>query len=113
MVSSGRSSWCRGRCQWGSRRWAVEDWGLGGSHGRSGVSVTSVATVHIVIGLLRLGRCYRLRRINVHVVMLSLEERCGGKGQGGACGNQRAALLLQTCGVCTHEGEEGLGLNGV
>ena len=91
----------------------MEGWGLDGRRGRSGVSMSSVATVHVVIGLRRLGGCYRLRWVNVHVVMLSLEERCGGKGQGGACGNQRATLLFQTCGVCTHEGEEGLGLNGV
>ena len=98
-MPNGRSSWCRGRCQWGSLRWAVEVWGLGGSHSKPGVAVTSVTTVHVVISLLRLRGCCRLRRINVHVVLLSLEERCDGKGQGGACGNRRAALMLQTCGV--------------
>ena len=77
------------------------------------MAVSSVPTVHIDVIMWWLRRDRRVRRVDVHVVSLSVEERCNGKGQSGACGDRRAVLLLQSCGIQPHEGQEGLSLNGV
>ena len=121
QVSRGRPSTRRGRCQWGSleRRqwgslqWAMEHWGLGGGYGRPCKAVSGVPAVHVDIVLWWLRWNRRVRRVNVHVVPLSVEERCNGKGQSGACGDRRAVSLIKTCGITPHEGQKGLSLNGV
>ena len=112
-MTQGRPNWCRGRCQWGSLQWVVEVWGLGGGHGRSGVSMTGVSSVHVGVTLLWLGRGRWMRGVNVHVISLSVKERCNSKGQGGACRDRRAVLLFHASGIQSHEGKEGLSLHGV
>ena len=103
LVPSGYASSRGKRCQWGRLHGVVGSTVLGGGRGRSGRAVSSVPVVHVDVVVLWWGRGHQMRRVDIHTVGMPVQNRCDGQGQRGACGDRWADLLVQPCGVHTHQ----------